>query len=337
MSIQILNNNNNLLMSLQLTNKNYKKNITFLKKKNRNSIQCNNCNLFGHKANICYNPIKSYGIISFKIDILDNEESYDNIIKKLSGENINLKKFKYSIKYLLVNRKHSINYINFIRGKYFFKKSLYSKEKENAELIKKQENDLILLFSLMTEEEKYNIISSESFNKLWIELWGSMNNHIKQSKLDYKKSSIKFNNLKITNKLTQLLLKTNHSKKLDWGFPKGKKDNLKENDIDCALREFNEETGINKNNIQIIKNLNTKTEDYIGSNKKKYCYTYYFAFFKNLNNKISISSNEIGNVKWATYSEAINLITDQGKYKYSISNRLKILKFINDKIKLLLK
>jgi 8-oxo-dGTP pyrophosphatase MutT (NUDIX family) len=40
----------------------------------------------------------------------------------------------------------------------------------------------------------------------------------------------------------------------EWEFPKGRK-NYQERDIDCALREFEEETGISKENINIIENV----------------------------------------------------------------------------------
>ena len=42
----------------------------------------------------------------------------------------------------------------------------------------------------------------------------------------------------------------------EWGFPKGRR-NFQEKDLDCALREFEEETGMNKDNMVIFRKRNT--------------------------------------------------------------------------------
>ena len=40
--------------------------------------------------------------------------------------------------------------------------------------------------------------------------------------------------------------------KPEWGFPKGRR-NYQENDIDCATREWEEETGYSRNQIKMVK------------------------------------------------------------------------------------
>ena len=40
----------------------------------------------------------------------------------------------------------------------------------------------------------------------------------------------------------------------EWGFPKGRR-NFNETDLNCALREFNEETGINMKSIKLLEKL----------------------------------------------------------------------------------
>ena len=62
------------------------------------NISCANCGNVGHTHKLCREPIISYGIICFRV--MDDE------------------KFEY----LLIQRKHSIAYIDFIRGKYNIKK-----------------------------------------------------------------------------------------------------------------------------------------------------------------------------------------------------------------------
>ena len=56
-------------------------------------------------------------------------------------------------------------------------------------------------------------------------------------------------------------------KETEWEFPKGRR-NYQEKDLDCALREFEEETGILRNNISVIENILPFEEIFIGTNHK---------------------------------------------------------------------
>ena len=40
----------------------------------------------------------------------------------------------------------------------------------------------------------------------------------------------------------------------EWEFPKGRR-NFQEKDLDCALREFEEETGYSRDQIKVVENL----------------------------------------------------------------------------------
>jgi hypothetical protein len=53
----------------------------------------------------------------------------------------------------------------------------------------------------------------------------------------------------------------------EWEFPKGRR-NFKEKDLDCALREFEEETGISTSKIKLIENVLPIEETFIGTNHK---------------------------------------------------------------------
>ena len=59
----------------------------------------------------------------------------------------------------------------------------------------------------------------------------------------------------------------------EWGFPKGRR-NYQENDLTCGLREFEEETGYDKQSVSIIKNLLPFEETFVGSNLKSYKHIY---------------------------------------------------------------
>ena len=121
---------------------------------------CNNCGNFGHLYKDCRHPILSYGIILYH------------------KEKTELGKFIYRI--IMVERKDSLSYIEFLRGKY--------KTPLNHEYIQ-------LLVSRMTEEETEKLLSFD-FDTLWNKLWihtETVNPRIQQ---EYQKSKLIFNQLK---------------------------------------------------------------------------------------------------------------------------------------------
>ena len=93
---------------------------------------------------------------------------------------------------------------------------------------------------------KENIVN-EPFEKLWAELWGSMD--INSYSSEEINSKTKFENLKtgIQTKMGNFNLKdlvddsSTNWETPEWGFPKGRR-NYQEDDKKCALREFEEET-----------------------------------------------------------------------------------------------
>ena len=67
----------------------------------------------------------------------------------------------------------------------------------------------------------------------------------------------------------------------EWEFPKGRR-NYKEKDLDCALREFEEETGISASKLNIIENVLPFEETFIGTNHKSYKHKYFLAYLNDL-------------------------------------------------------
>ena len=82
----------------------------------KKDIQCINCGTYGHTSKYCNFPTTSYGIICYKINGIDID----------------------TIKYLMIQRKDTLCYVEFIRGKY---------EIENKDYI-------IKLFERMTHHER---------------------------------------------------------------------------------------------------------------------------------------------------------------------------------------
>ena len=255
---------------------------------------CTNCGLSGHFFRNCMSPVTSYGIIAVKYSNM-------NISSLFSKSNIN--NINDLLQFLLIQRKDSISYVEFIRGKY--------NPYENEYICK--------LLRGMTQKEQQQLISM-TFDKLWHSVWGD-NSNLKSHKNTYDNSEKKY--LQIKDILPQLI-EENISKWIEpeWGFPKGRR-NPHESDINCAIREFQEETGLKRYDFIIIKNTLPISETFFGSNQVHYCHKYYIAI---CNDTIDVEMNtnnphmvrEIGAVKWCTIDEAISKIRPDNVEKREI-------------------
>lgn len=217
---------------------------------------CNNCGMCGHLFYNCKKPIMSFGIICYRII---NDE----------------------IQYLMIRRKDSLGYVDFLRGKY------------------NQNNDFHLgnIIREMTIDEIENI-KNHSYSELWDKLWNKKN-----EKYD-RKNYEKFNYVK-DNKL-ELFDNNNQSwPEPEWGFPKGRRNN-RENDFDCSMREFEEETGLSKNDLIILKNVGYFEETFTGSNLKSYKHKYYLCKIENdKSHDNNYQKSEIGDMKWFSFEECM--------------------------------
>jgi 8-oxo-dGTP pyrophosphatase MutT (NUDIX family) len=94
----------------------------------------------------------------------------------------------------------------------------------------------------------------------------------------------------------------------EWGFPKGRR-KLKENDIDCAVREFCEETRLTADDIDILDHILPFEEIFFGTNNVLYKHTYYIAKVKDTNISIQVDENcveqmrEVRALNWFAYDE----------------------------------
>jgi 8-oxo-dGTP pyrophosphatase MutT (NUDIX family) len=239
----------------------------------KNNI-CNNCGKQGHMFHQCKLPITSYGIIACR--------NYNDIIQ-----------------YLMIRRKDSFGYIDFVRGKY---------TPQNIEQVQN-------IFNEMSVFEREQILAND-FAYLWKEMWGEANNGtqfkseeiISQKKFELLKNGIILENgEKIT--LIDIVNKCSTNwKETEWEFPKGRR-NHQEKELDCALREFEEETGYKSCNLKVIENLLPFEEIFIGSNNKSYKHKYFIAFTDRL---IDLPSNyqitEVSKLEWKTIEECLESI-----------------------------
>ena len=264
---------------------------------------CANCGGGGHMYKSCNHPITSYGIICYRLN-------YDQQLQCVYPE------------YLMVQRKDSLSYVEFIRGKYNIENSSY----------------IIKLFSNMTEDERFYILN-KPFDILWKNLWQIDNTTPFQK--EYTEAKRKFlilyngyiircGNVEYSCDIHYII---NQSKSIltenEWGFPKGRR-NINEKDICCAIREFVEEAGVEFKYININLDQKPYEEIFNGSNKIRYRHIYYLANMPLINNNIDlkpkknnkIQSLEIKDVKWFKYSDAQDKILEYNTERKELLKRV---------------
>ena len=246
-------------------------------------LYCGNCGKVGHTYKKCVDAIISLGVILYNTIQINNY---------------------YEIKFLLIQRRDSIGFIELLRGKYL--------ETDDTYLSK--------IIDIMTIEER-NRVMNYDFNDLLDKF--IINKNSRQYKYEYVDAKDKFNRIKDSGKLKSLI--DNSSTQWiepEWGFPKGRR-HLKESDFDCACREFEEETGYNEEDYMIIHNVKLLEEIFLGTNKIRYKHNYFLAKSCsqripeiNKNNKTQIA--EIGNIGWFSFQEALRKIRPYHKEKINI-------------------
>jgi 8-oxo-dGTP pyrophosphatase MutT (NUDIX family) len=94
----------------------------------------------------------------------------------------------------------------------------------------------------------------------------------------------------------------------EWEFPKGRR-NYQEKDLDCALREFEEETGLSKTEIKVIGNIIPFEEIFLGSNHKSYKHKYFLAYTeKTTDDLTNYQQTEVSKLDWKTLDECLESI-----------------------------
>jgi len=300
----------------------------------KKNYYCSNCNKKGHTFKNCLDAIISNGIIGIYIENLDKNlipllEAYivDNlrIFYKYSNSTKNKNNFwlenssklnvydlNNDIKFLMIQRKNSLGYLEFIRGRYNLN----------------QINTITHLLEQMSVEEINDIISKD-FDFLWNNLWDKNNIRNKNHHKEYIVSKQKFYELKMNHidliKKTKILYSFN-----EWGFPKGRRESY-ESDIICAVREFEEETCYNENKYTILEQCKPIRENLVGTNGINYAHNYYLTILLEKIECYDKSNREIGNVKIMNINDCIDVIRPYHK------NKIKIMKYvynvINDFIK----
>ena len=278
----------------------------------RQAIQktCSNCGQYGHSFRHCIAPVTSHGVIVFKVDgtwnpakILSEQES---AITGLEGVG--------HVKYLMIQRRDSLGFVELMRGKYQLDDFRY----------------ITTQLKGMTKKERSRFITL-NFNELWSQLWG-VDSTSTQYRSEKETSRQKFEALRLNGVLDESGSRKTLEEVFEqmgpgwetpeYGFPKGRRD-PNETERECALRELWEETGLRKEDIKVIENCEPLQETFFGSNQIHYCHKYMLAYIKP---DIMVSfdptnehmKREIGDLGWFTLEEALEKIRPENVEKKEV-------------------
>lgn len=244
---------------------------------------CNNCGRTGHSYNQCKSPITSFGLITYR--------------NTASGPEL-----------LMIRRKDSLGFVEFVRGKYPLLNRGY----------------ILNILNEMTVAERESL-REKTFDELWHSLWSG--NVGAQYRAEEKTSREKYDALrngvtsgKETFTLADLLDEATSSwTETEWGFPKGRR-NYQEKDMACALREMEEETGYSRSKVSVVQNLLPLDEVFTGSNYKCYKHRYYIGTMKHDDAEVNATyqKNEVSKCEWMTIDECLKRVRPYNIERLSI-------------------
>lgn len=292
------------------------------------------------KSKFHQNKKTCYKVVSTKYPnihcyISDNIGSNDeNSVYKLDNDSVayqnedQMHKFCYykdKIMFMMVSRRFSLGFVEFVRGKYniFDSRSIINLFQQmyddEIKFIRKNNYDNLLYHFLNRKDEPKEIVLNRVYE-------GKYSN-------EYCEAKIKFNILSnpSEDENNDIYLDLNFYtryiepkwKKPEWGFPKGRRDKCSEGDLTCACREFEEETGYRKNEYEVLNKIKPIEEHLMGTNGVNYKHIYYLAIDNNNHNTSSeYDFYEIGDIKWFTFDEAISNIRPYHTEKKKILTRI---------------
>ena len=212
--------------------------------------------------------------------------------------------------YLLIRRRDSLGYVDFMRGKYSLSNRPYIET---------------LLNSMSTEE--LNRITTQPFDELWSRLWNFQNT--RQFRLEHESAKRTFETFRSTGDISGKTMQRYIAEvstdwtEPEWGFPKGRR-SPHESELACALREFTEETGVASKHAR-IQSHPQQLEEYTGTNNIRYKHIYYIALCNedvevHVGNRVQ--TREVGDIGWFSYEDALVKIRPSNPEKRSLLDRV---------------
>lgn len=189
--------------------------------------------------------------------------------------------------FLLVRRKETMGFVDLIRGRY----PDTDCDKESA---------IGMYIDEMTEKEK-NIMMRYSFKELWKTVFQSGSQFRKEFALAQQKFT--------KNRIVDLIEASGQSSfdEPEYGIPKGRRTCF-ESHVECAQREFYEETGIQ--NYTLASTTDPLIETYVGTNGIRYKHIYYMAEVpwgesNRIGLRLKSQKEEISDIRWFSLQECM--------------------------------
>ena len=215
-------------------------------------------------------------------------------------------------RYLLIRRKDSLSYVEFMRGKYKLTNHAY----------------IQLLCNEMTTTERRKLLTG-TFSELWHALWSGQ--HTRQFRNESETAQAVFEAFRASGDSNGKPLSsyiaacTHHYEEPEWGFPKGRRD-IHESDLRCAVREWREETGLPDSALQIL-SVPPCEESYTGSNGIPYNQIYYLGRCAadtavSLSSTNAVMTREVGGIRWCSVEEAMGLIRRTNSVKRELLQQI---------------
>jgi 8-oxo-dGTP pyrophosphatase MutT (NUDIX family) len=263
-------------------------------------IFCTNCQKYGHSNKRCHSPMESYGVVAtrFKRPMGLFLWLWKHNMLTTISPSVSLPPFaviQSQIKeqdttfleefdVLMIRRKHSFSYVEWVRGKYGLQDIPY----------------ITYLLQTMSNQEITNIQTMD-FESAWRDLWSIAPTRPLEDLMQHKEylpSKKKWD----TWRQGFLVLHMGHQQPFqlstwiqqvrnesieepEWGYPKGRRDMMEE-PMQTARREFAEETNLSANTIHFYSSIFPQiqhkfefVEDYFGSDQHHYKLHYYPAFY----------------------------------------------------------
>jgi 8-oxo-dGTP pyrophosphatase MutT (NUDIX family) len=200
------------------------------------------------------------------------------------------------VEVLMVRRKDSMSFTEFVRGKYDPARTDYVRT----------------LIENMTKAEIVRLLN-EPFDQIWAKMWTDRRDHelvIARERFEIVKP-----------------LLTSASSTYDeaeWGFPKGRRMRC-ESDTLCAEREFYEETNILRRSYLVVNGVQLE-ETFLGTNNIPYQHRYFIGLLSepfDIHQKFTdMQRREISAIGWKTLSECMDLTRPHYVQRSSILEQL---------------